>query len=111
MKPRKYLNTPTVVDGFKFDSKGEAERYRALRLLERAGEITDLELRPRFPLVIGAMPVKIGNRQAVYWGDFRYRTAFGESVTEDFKGMDTPISKLKRALVKVMYGVDVRLVR
>ncbi len=42
----KYRAQPTIVDGIRFHSKGEARRYQELRLLERAGEITNLELQP-----------------------------------------------------------------
>ena len=47
----KYNNTRPVVDGIKFDSKREAERYKELKLLERAGKISDLILQPRFELL------------------------------------------------------------
>ena len=46
----KYRNKKVIVDGKEFDSKKEGDRYKKLRLLERAGEISDLELQPRFLL-------------------------------------------------------------
>ena len=42
----KYGNRFTIVDGIRFDSRAEADRYRVLRLRERAGEISELELQP-----------------------------------------------------------------
>ena len=49
MKRRaKYGNTKVKVDGITFDSKAEARRYGELKLLERAGEITSMELQPTF---------------------------------------------------------------
>jgi len=38
--PPKYGNKKTVVDGITFDSMREANRYRELKLLERAGKVT-----------------------------------------------------------------------
>lgn len=43
-KKSKYGAVKTEVDGIKFDSKHEALRYQELRLLEQAGEITNLRL-------------------------------------------------------------------
>lgn len=53
MKYNKYGNIKTVIDGIKFDSKRESERYLELKLLEKAGEISDLKLQPRFILQHG----------------------------------------------------------
>src|SRR5579872_4879033 len=67
-----------TADGVVFASKAEMLRYRELRLLERAGEIRNLELQPRYPLVANNHPVLIRSdgypkgRQAVYRPDFRY---------------------------------------
>lgn len=36
-RPNKYNNRKTTVDGIKFDSIREAERYQELKLLEEAG--------------------------------------------------------------------------
>lgn len=48
---RKYGNRKTVIDGIHFPSKLEAARYQQLKLLELAGQITGLELQPRFELI------------------------------------------------------------
>lgn len=102
--PNKYKAKQTIVDGIKFHSTGEAIRYSHLKLLEQAGEIKDLELQPKF--VICERP-----RKRHYIADFRYvDVVSGESVVEDFKGFDTPLSKLKRQLVFDRYGIDVKLI-
>jgi Protein of unknown function (DUF1064) len=102
----KYHNTPTVIDGIRFASKLEAKRYAELRLLERAGEITNLELQPKFPLIVEG--VDCGK----YIGDFQYfsrptNTKRGEHVCEDVKGFKTPVYKLKRKLVAALYKVTI----
>lgn len=100
---RKYRNIPTEVDGIKFASKREAVRYSQLKLLERAGEISQLELQPVFKLAVGERPVRFtSGRQAKYIADFAYWD--GEKrVVEDAKGMLTPEYKLKKAMVEAMF--------
>lgn len=47
----KYNNKKITVDGQIFDSKKEANRYKELRLLEKAGEIKDLRTQVKFKLM------------------------------------------------------------
>lgn len=114
----KYRSVREVVEGKSFDSKAEARRFRELRLLERAGQITGLKLQQAFPLCCGGKPVLIrsegypNGRAARYVADFVYDDArTGQRVVEDVKGFDVPISRLKRALVEAEYGVVVRVVK
>ena len=96
----KYHAIPIYVDGIRFASKAEARRYCELRLLERAGGITEFILQPRFPLTVNG--VKLGT----YVADFQYHDcATGQSVIEDVKGVLTPVYKLKCKLIQALYGV------
>lgn len=106
--PSKYRAVPTEVDGIRFASKAEASRYRELKLLLAHGRIRNLELQPVYPLVING--VKVGK----YLADFRYeRFEKGAwvSVTEDVKGYDTALFRIKAKLVKALHGVEIALVR
>ena len=98
--PLKYRNTPTHVDGQRFDSKGEARRYQDLRLLERAGQITALRRQVSHRLEVNG--VLIG----FYRSDFEY-VERGKHVVEDFKGVRTPEYRLKKALMKACHGIDI----
>lgn len=115
MTRHKYHAKPTTVDGIRFASQREARRYSELKLLQRVGEIRDLELQPEYPLACGGKPVLIrsdgypNGRKAKYLADFRYVRA-GQVIVEDAKGKDLPLSRLKRALVEAEYGVRVVLV-
>lgn len=108
-RPTKYGNRKTTVDGLTFDSAREARRWAELRLLERAGEITDLERQVRIRL-IGAdgEPIRFrpSNRPATYVADFTYRDRSGREVIEDAKGFETPEFRLKRAVLAAQ-GVEV----
>lgn len=125
----KYGAKPTVVDGHKFPSKKEAKRYGELKLMERAGAIAGLELQPRFPIVINGEAVRYPSGVALeYRGDFKYTdTKTRRVVVEDVKGVrktarpvgvkkprhegtDTDASRIKRALVAAIYGIEVRIV-
>lgn len=106
----------TVVDGITFDSGREARRYWDLKLLERAGEISDLELQPRYTLGTDDDPVKIrskgypNGRRCSYKADFRYfDKQTGETVVEDSKGHDTDAARLRRAFVEWQYKIRVVL--
>lgn len=100
-KPSKYHAQPTVVDGFRFDSKREAERYLELKVLVQG----TVEVHPRFPLYVGDVLI------ATYEADFRYETPDGEVVVEDVKGVKTAVYRLKKKLVEVLYGIKITEVR
>ena len=52
MSYNKFGNTKVVVDGIKFDSKKEANRYGNLKLLQKAGEISDLKLQVKIEILV-----------------------------------------------------------
>lgn len=106
----KYGAIKTVVDGIQFDSKAEARRWSELRLLERAGQIRDLQRQVKLELVPGCKlhgedrarpPIRLVV-------DFRYIER-GQTIFEDTKGMETPMSRAKRHMAKVLHGWDVRV--
>lgn len=100
----KYGNTKVNVDGMPFDSKREAARWRELRLLERAGEISDLRRQVRYELV----PKLPGERPVDYIADFVYRDKDGNDVVEDVKGVRTPVYVIKRKLMLWRHGIRIR---
>jgi hypothetical protein len=116
--PSKYRAVPTVVDGIRFHSKREAVRYVELKLLEKVGEIWDLELQPCFPLLVpstsgqavrAAKAIAYGGtfRIGEYRGDFRYKER-GGTVVEDSKGFRTPLYRWKKRHVEIQYGIEIR---
>lgn len=103
-KINKYGAKKTEIDGVVFSSKREAKRYADLKTLMRAGEILCLTLQPSYDIVINS--IKICTVKL----DFEYLTKAGKKITEDSKGFDNPLSKLKRKLVKAQHGIDVVIV-
>jgi len=78
----KYNAIKQTYNGEVFDSKKELKRYMELELLLRAKEITDLELHPKFDLMVNG--VKIGR----YTADFRYKNG-SDIIVEDVKSKAT----------------------
>jgi hypothetical protein len=107
----KYNNKKVTVDGQKFDSKKEANRYRELRLLEKAGEIKDLRTQVKFKLIPAQRDEATGKvieRECSYKADFVYYEEDGETVVEDVKGFRTKEYIIKRKLMLYQYGIRIR---
>ncbi len=108
----KYKNKKTIVDNIKFDSKAEANRYIELKLLEKSGKISDLELQPKFELqekYINNKGEKI--RAITYKADFCYLER-NKIVVEDVKGVITKEFAIKKKLFEYKYkDVEFRLIK
>lgn len=103
----KYGNRMTCADGIKFDSKKESLRYLELKMLERAGIISNLRL--QVPYVICPSVILNGRKQrpVIYKADFVYVGENGQEIVEDAKGCRLPMYVLKRKLMKHVYGIEV----
>ncbi len=93
----KYGARKTVIDGRTFDSSGEARRYADLRLLERAGQIRDLQCQPKYVLAPASRRNGKAIRAVTYTADFAYLEG-AHSVVEDFKGHETEGFKIRERL-------------
>ena len=104
---RKYHNKKTFIDGIKFDSKLEAERYAQLKMMERAGVIRDLELQPEYELIPSFKKDGKTWRKTVYKADFRYILCEDDkTIIEDVKGSTaviTDVFRLKQKLFEYKY--------
>lgn len=130
---RKLNNQSITIDGIEFQSKKEGRRYSELKLLQRAGQISDLELQKRFELIpaqfetietgeyykVGAKKGQPKTKQVcieqslVYIADFVYKEN-GQTVVEDVKGFrDTSSATyakfvIKRKLMLWKYGIRIK---
>ena len=110
MQYNKFRNERTEIDGIKFASRHEANRYIELKYMERAHLITDLQLQRVFTL-IGEQrdnKGKILERPVKYIADFVYKDANGKTVVEDAKGLRTDVYKIKRKLMLMIYGIQIQ---
>jgi hypothetical protein len=98
----KYNAKKTVISGIVFDSKVEAERYMFLSELLRKNKISDLILQEKFDIIIDGIFI------CSYVTDFSYKNkATGVRITEDVKGMKTPVYRLKKKLIKAVFGINI----
>lgn len=106
-KRAKYGNKKVMLDGLLFDSKREAAYYSELKIREKAGEVTGVEMQRPFAL-LGSN----GTLMATFRADFCFwdNTA-GRFRCIDVKGFDTPVGKLKRKMMKGLLGIDVEIVK
>lgn len=126
-EPNKYHAEKITIDGETFDSRKEARRWQDLRLLEKAGEISDLRRQIKYTLIptqreapivtkTGKIkPGKLIEKEVSYVADFVYQDAHtGETIVEDVKGYRDPGSAgykvfvLKRKMMLYFYGIRIR---
>jgi hypothetical protein len=107
-KESKYGNKKVVYRGETFDSQDELARYMELLLLEKAGEIKDLERQKVF-ILAPAVRIKGKMRPALrYKADFAYvDVKTGKPVVEDKKGAVTDSYRIKRHLMATVHGVEI----
>ncbi len=99
----KYNAKITIVDGKKFASKKEANRYIELRAMERAGFIKDLKLQVRFKIEVNKTLI------CTYVADFVYvKTDKPDiQVIEDVKGFRTREYTIKKKLLFATMGIKI----
>jgi len=98
-KKSKYSAIKTTVDDVKFDSKKEAARYGALKILNKARHISKPIMQYEFSLGTG-----ISYRADFVYFDYLKR----EWIVEDVKGMRTPEYKLKKKLLEEQTGIKIK---
>jgi hypothetical protein len=102
-----------TLDGVVFDSKAELARWRELKLMQSAGEISGLTRQREFILAFNGRPVLMrsarypNGRVCKYTADFSYTTAKGVVTVEEHKGHDLPESRLRRAVCEALYGIEI----
>lgn len=98
----KYRNKKVIIDGIRFDSKLEGERYETLKMAERAGVISDLKLQVPFELKVNGIQI------CKYIADFTY-IQNGKLVVNDAKGVQTKEFRLKQKLMLAVYGIEIQI--
>ena len=108
----KYHNVKWEMDGEKYDSQKEARRHAELKLLERAGEISNLRRQVPYELIPNQYNgKKLIERKVEYIADFVYHdNKTGEDVVEDTKSKatKTPVYIVKRKLLLFRYGIKIK---
>lgn len=120
----KYHSKKVTIGDDVFDSKKEAKRYQELLLLERAGEISNLQRQVKYVLIPAQKepseqiytrgknrgyrkPGKVLERECSYVADFVYYQD-GELIVEDTKGFRTKDYIIKRKLMLYVHGIRIK---
>lgn len=119
----KYKNTIITIGSKVFDSKKESKRWQELCLLQRVGQITDLQRQVKFVLIptqyekFPRYSDKTGKRlkdgirtleqECSYVADFVYMKD-GKQVVEDTKGVKTKDYIIKRKLMLHVHGIRIK---
>jgi hypothetical protein len=102
----KYKNKPIVVKGIKFPSQREARAWGCLELLEKAGRIRDLKRQVTYTIAVNGQTI------CRYIADFVFEEDRGKGewvkVVADSKGFPTPVYQLKRKLMRIVLGIEIR---
>ena len=131
----KYHSKKVSVNGETFDSRKEYRRFCELRLLERAGQITNLRRQVKFVLIpaqhetigytkAGKPKTKCFERECAYVADFVYEVPWQEqrtndeghlvfadgweTIVEDTKGFRTKDYIIKRKLMSHVHGIRIK---
>ena len=105
----KYRNRKITIDGITFDSVKEGRRYQELKLLEKAGYVSDIRLQVPFGLLPSQkVDGKVVERKVSYVADFVYLDQDGKQVVEVVKGVKTDVYRLKRKLMLFIHGIEVQ---
>lgn len=98
----KYHNRRVLTEDGWFDSQRELRRWGELKLLERAGKISDLKRQVAYELI-----PKRGKLRAIsFIADFVY-TENGHTVVEDSKGYRNRLYMLKWRLMEWVHGIEI----
>lgn len=114
----KYHSRKIIRDGEVFDSIKEYRRYCELKLLEKAGKISNLRRQVKYELVPNQYEAsesgkngatrrgKLLERKIYYVADFVYYRGDNE-VVEDTKGVRTKEYIIKRKLLLWIFGIKI----
>jgi hypothetical protein len=107
VKRSKYKNVKVTLFGITFDSKAEADRYLVLKADFLANRIHELERQKVFILAPSVVVQGRKRPPLKYIADFTYLRTDGTLIVEDVKGVVTDSYRIKRHLMKSIYGIDI----
>jgi hypothetical protein len=100
----KYGAKKAKEDGYVFDSRAEHAHYRELKLRLLAGEIESLVVHPSYDIKVE------GEHICKFIPDFQYTDLLlGKRLTVDVKSgpTKTPVYRIKKKLLRAVWGIDV----
>ena len=112
------------ITGEVFDSEKEYQQWRILKILERAGKISNLQRQVKFELIPSQReestevyrsgpqkglpkPAAVIEKPCTYIADFVYYEN-GKMIVEDTKGVKTEAYKIKKKLLLYVHGIRIK---
>lgn len=95
-----------------YDSKKEAKRAAELKLLEKAGVISNLQEQVVYELIPAQYRIVNGKKKCIeraikYIADFQY-VENGNTVVEDVKGFRTDVYRIKKKLMLYFHNIRIK---
>lgn len=105
-RKNKYNNLLTEYKGVKYHSRLEARYAALLDIREKAKEVENIKRQEKFPLEVN------GEKIGTYIADFSFfDKAQKVNRVVDIKGVETDLFKIKKKLVKAIYGIDIEIIK
>jgi hypothetical protein len=105
-KRNKYGAKAVTVDGIRFASKREAAFYGELKQREKAGEVYEVELQPRFSFVHNGVLIGTYKPDFMFWDAVAHRNR-----VIDVKGVETREFRTNLRLMRAFHKIQVEVVR
>lgn len=105
-KKTKFKNIRTEIDGIRFDSKKEGEYYAALKIREKAGEVSNVEMQRSYALTVDGFLICTYRADFVFWDAIEHRQR-----VIDVKGVATPVFIIKQKLMRACHGITIEVVK
>jgi hypothetical protein len=112
-KKPKYNSKKAEVDGIVFDSKKEANFYQELLMLQRAGEVINIERQVKYPYFATYARNNMEfddityTKPGFYKADFVVTYKDGHKDVIDIKGFRTLEFRRKKKIVEAIYGITI----
>jgi hypothetical protein len=91
-----------IIDGFTFRDSKEARRYVDLKINERLGKISALEVHKLYKLYVNGLFIDTYTASFEYWDVLAKR-----KVTEDAARFRPDVYHIKRKLMRACLGIDI----
>ena len=105
-KKNKFNARKVTIDGITFDSVAEGRFYAALKLREKAGEVYEVELQPRFSFVHNGVLIGTYKPDFMFWDAVAHRNR-----VIDVKGVETREFRTNLRMMRAFHKIEVEVVR
>lgn len=107
-KEHKYNARAVMVEGVRYASTREYDRYQELRMKQKAGLIRGLKRQRVFEFVHNGIRIGKYVADATYFEPGNTGRKAWDLVVEDTKGVRTPLYRRSKRMMLAFYGIEIR---